>query len=322
MRPRKNDRHLPKCMYFKHGRYWLVKRGKWHDLGTDMADAMIEYVRRTSKTTGGMDLLIDRVFDHIKPRLAQSTIKQYAQAATRLKDILAEFSPEQVKPRDVAAIKTHFADTPNMANRIISFLRVVFDHALEWQLVDANPCTGIKRHAEAKRTRYLTDAELSAIYNAAGDALKPIIAICYYTGQRISDVLAIHLSDIDDTGIRFTQKKTGAKVLVKMHAGLADAINQAKVLPRPVRGMTLFCTLRGGRPYSYGTVKDMYNRAVEASGVQDATLHDLRAKALTDAKRQGLNPQALGGHTTEAMTLRYIRARDEVVADPPAARKF
>lgn len=30
-----------------------------------------------------------------------------------------------------------------------------------------------------------------------------------------------------------------------------------------------------------------------------------------------LDPQALGGHTTKAMTLRYLRQRETVVAEPP-----
>jgi integrase len=84
-----------------------------------------------------------------------------------------------------------------------------------------------------------------------------------------------------------------------------------------VASLYLFSTKRGGRPYSYRTVHDMWARACERAGVADATPHDLRAKSLTDAKRQGLDPQALGGHSTEAMTLRYIRDKATVVALGP-----
>ena len=41
----------------------------------------------------------------------------------------------------------------------------------------------------------------------------------------------------------------------------------------------------------------------------DAYVHDLRAKSLTDAKRQGLNLQTLAGHTKSALTESYIRLR-------------
>ncbi|MFZ2300684.1 MAG: hypothetical protein WAW10_02315 [Gallionella sp.] len=41
------------------------------------------------------------------------------------------------------------------------------------------------------------------------------------------------------------------------------------------------------------------------------------AKSLTDAKQQGFNPQTLAGHTSEAMTDRYIHLRETPQADSP-----
>ncbi len=40
------------------------------------------------------------------------------------------------------------------------------------------------------------------------------------------------------------------------------------------------------------------------------TFHDIRAKALTDAKRSGLDAQALAGHASPQMTEQYIKARE------------
>lgn len=39
-------------------------------------------------------------------------------------------------------------------------------------------------------------------------------------------------------------------------------------------------------------------------------LHDIRAKALTDAKQKGLDAQALAGHASPAMTDHYIKQRE------------
>lgn len=57
-------------------------------------------------------------------------------------------------------------------------------------------------------------------------------------------------------------------------------------------------------------MRDLFDRAAAKAGVENAHLHDLRAKSITDAKKQGLDPQALAGHTTEAQTIRYIRDRE------------
>ncbi|MDZ4097665.1 MAG: hypothetical protein U1E13_03070 [Methylophilaceae bacterium] len=40
------------------------------------------------------------------------------------------------------------------------------------------------------------------------------------------------------------------------------------------------------------------------------TFHDIRAKALTDAKRMGLDAQSLAGHSSAAMTEHYIKQRE------------
>lgn len=318
-RPRKHDRDLPPRMYRRHGAYWYVRAGKWTRLGRDLRAALMEYARLSTGPAGAgsMPELIDRALPHLLHGVKPNTAAQYRRAAGRLKVIFAEFRPDEVRPRDVAAVKAHYADTPNATNRLLSVLRQVFTLAVEWQIVDANPCVGIRRHAERRRDRYLTDEEYRAIWQAASDSLRAIMDVAYLTGQRIGDVLAIRLNDIAQDGIAFRQQKTGQRLLVRMTPELKAAIERALALPRPVRAMTLFSTIRGARPYAYRTVRDMWDRACTKAGVQDAHLHDLRAKALTDAQRQGKDPQALGGHSNRAMTERYIRLRATIEATPP-----
>lgn len=318
MRPRKKDRHLPACMYQKHGAYYLVRKGKWERLDSDYQAALLAYARKTTtEAQGGMPALIDKVLKHMAPTLKPNTIKQYEAAAERLKTILAEFEPAEVLPKHVAAIKMDLASTPNMCNRILSFLRVVFQYALEWQLVDSNPCIGVRRHAEKKRDRYVTDAEFQALMAHCSDYMRVIFETCFLTGQRIGDVLAIRLADISAVGIEFRQQKTGAKLIVTMTTDIQNVIDRAKALPRKVRGLTLFCTRGGGRPVSYSTVKDAFAKAREAAGVADVTIHDLRAKSLTDADGEGKDAQKLGGHTDSRMTARYLRGKKPTIAHAP-----
>ncbi len=322
MRPRKKDRHLPPCMYMKHGAYYLVRKGKWERLDSDYQGALLAYAKAMGGNgQGGMPKLIDEALEAMRKRLSANTLKQYEAAAERLKKHLAEFEPRQVLPRHVAALKLHMADTPNMANRVISFLRMVFAYALEQQIVDSNPCTGIRRHAEKKRDRYITDAEFEAICSASSPYIRSILEMCYLTGQRIGDVLAIRLSDISEQGIAFDQQKTGAKLIVGMTPDLEALIGRIKALPRSVRGLTLFCARSGGKPVSYDTVKQAFRKSCAAAGVSGATIHDLRAKSLTDTDKQGNNAQKLGGHSDARMTKRYLRLREIDVAQPPAMPK-
>lgn len=317
-RPRKHNKHLPPCVYEKHGAFWYVKGGKWTRLGTDLTEALAEYARLVESPKGGMSALVRKVLLHIEPNLAKNTVQQYRYAANRAEEAFAEFAPHQVLPKHIAALKMDMADTPNMANRVLSFLRVVFSHAVEWQLVDSNPCIGIKRHAESKRTRYLTDAEFAAIRAHANPRLQIVMDLLYLTGQRVTDVLRIKRADITDDGILFEQQKTGAKLLVRWTPQLRDAVARANALGGNVVGLNLFRTrARGGKPPSYNVTKDQWDAARVAAGILDATIHDIRAKSLTDAKRQGKDAQALGGHASAAMTKRYIRLREVPAVDGP-----
>lgn len=317
-RPRKSDKHLPPCVYEKHGAYYYVKAGKWTRLAADLHAALAEYARRFDNPRGGMPELVENVLTHMSPKLSKNTIDQYKIAAARIKETFAEFAPDQIRPKHVAALKMDMSDTPNMANRVLSFLKTVFSYAVEWQLVDSNPCVGIRRHAEGKRQRYITDDEYAAIYAKANPRMQVIMDLLYLTGQRVGDVIAIKRADINDEGIAFDQQKTGAKLLVRWTPELRDAIARANALNGNVLGPTLFRTRSHakGAP-SYGATRDRWKEAVEAAGVEDANIHDLRAKSLTDAKRQGKDAQSLAGHTTAAMTDRYIRLREVPVVDGP-----
>lgn len=327
MRPRKKDRHLPKCMQFKHNAYYYVKNGTWERLSADYATALGEYAQRVNVSSGGMTDLIHKVLAHIEPTLAPSTFAQYRLAATRLSEILAEFAPEQVRPKHVAQIKVHFSATPNMANRILSFLRTVFSYAVEWQIVEMNPCIGIRRHKENKRTRLMTDEEFSRISTAANHrAIPAIMHLCVLTGQRIGDILSLRNDQITDEGIAFTQKKTGKKLIVRMNADLKAAIALAREKhPRKIGRTGTYETLlytRGGKPYSYSTIKCAFDRSRKAAGIPDVTLHDLRAKSGTDAEEQGIDPQKLLGHTTAQQTQRYLRSKKGKVVEGPQRHKL
>lgn len=316
-RPRKKDRHLPDCVYHRHGAFYYVKGGRWKRIGTTLSEALGEYSRILSAPSGGMARLINQVLDHVEPTLAKSTARQYRVAGRKLAAMMAEFEPDQVRSKHVAEIKVSLRDTPNMANRCLSVLRVVFQHAVEWQLVDSNPCIGIRRHTEAKRGRYLTDDELAAIRGKAGPRLQAIIDLLYLTGQRVSDVLRIRQGDLQPDGIRFQQGKTGAKLTVRWTPDLRAAVERAKALSGPVRALTLFRNARGKTP-DYRTVRDQWEAACRLAGVEDAHIHDVRAKSLTDAKRQGKNPTALAGHKSPAMTERYLRGLEEPLVDGPS----
>jgi integrase len=261
--------------------------------------------------------LIDTALASVKNKLAANTWSQYQVAARKLKEMLAEFSPEQVKPKHVAQIKLAMADTPNMANRCLSVLRTVFAYAVEQQLVDSNPAIGIKRHEEVKRERLIDATEYSAIYAKAPPRLQVVMDLLYLTGQRVNDVLLIRRDDLKEDGIHFRQRKTGAKLVVRWSPELRQVVERAKALHGNIKAFTLLHARRG-KPVDYRTTRDQWAAACRASGVPDADMRDLRAMSLTAAESEGKNPTALAGHTSTAMTRRYLRGKVAPTVDGPS----
>lgn len=312
----KRDRHLPSGVFLKHGAYYLVRQNKWRRLDSDLSRALQAYARIIEAKDGAMSGAIDRAITDVEGRCKPNTISQYKIAAEKLRKMFAEFAPADVKPIHVRQMLTHWKSTPNMANRCRSFLSLTMKLAVEAGECESNPVSEIDPLPEKERERYITDVEFAAIYEKAIPAVQIFMALAYLTGQRIGDVLAIKHSDLLDDGIAFRQQKTGARLIVKWTPALRDAVQRAKDL-RPVRGFWLLCS-RPGKAYSYKGMRDSYARACALAKVEDATPHDLRAKSATDARKQGLNPTLLLGHTSEKRTERYIRQKMVDVVEGPA----
>lgn len=314
MRPRKKDRHLPACVHFRHGAYYLVKQGKWVHLGRDLSEALAEYAKRLKPAGEGFPALVDEAMPHITHGKAQNTVKGYQDSGKALKRMFAEFSPEQITGADVYDMLDALRDRAPFANRCHTVLSLVFKYAIQKRRVAHNPVIGIPRLKTEGRERLLTHAEFQAIRAHAAPRLQTIMDLQLLTGQRIGDVLAIRHSDLTDTGIAFKQAKTGNKLIVRWTPALREAVERAKT--GKVMGLWLFVGRRGKRA-DYSTVSDQWSAACKAAGVLDARLNDIRAMSLTEAESQGINPTALAGHHSPAMTKRYLRSKVPRVVDGP-----
>jgi integrase len=335
-RPRKTDRDLPPCVYRRHGALWYVKRGKWTRLGEDdgsaaaKASALTEYARLQGEPSSGMAQLIDDMLplilvdDNGIPKAA-ATQKLYRLAAERLRHVFAEFAPEQIELRHVAAMRRDLRDEhgepiPAFANRCVSVLRMLFDKAVEEGIAARNPCVGVKVNRSPKRTRRITLREFLAIRAEASPRLQVVMDLCALTGQRIGDVLSIRRDDCGDDGIAFTQQKTGARLIVGWNDELRAAVRAAQALHGRVASLYVVKG-HGAAPLAYQPVWRDWQNACAAGGVEGATIHDLRAMAGSEAKLAGLDAQALLGHTSARMTAGYLRDREVPVVQGPSLKK-
>lgn len=316
MRPRKRDRHLPACVYFRHGAYYYVKSGKWRRLGVNLQAALAEYARIADIAGNSMPELIERAMPSILEPVAESTAKQYRYAARLLADGFAEFRPADVRASDVQRMLDEFRESPATAHRLLVVLKAVFGWALLRDEVSVNPCVGVKRPPPLKRDRLVARGEFDAIYAQASPRLQCIMDLCRLTGQRIGDVLAIPRANLEPGGIRFKQQKTGTELVVSWTPELREVVERAKALSGPVAGLTLLAS-RGGRPLDYRNTWGEFKLAAERAGVENVRPHDLRALAATEAHAQGLDATALLGHKSARTTEVYLRDKTPKTVTPP-----
>lgn len=313
---------LPKCMYLKHGAYYLVRRNQWVRLSANYHDALVEYARLTAgPDKAALSQLVTRTLADLKAEgLSESTLKNYRLRAAQILEAFAEFSPQQIMPRHVAMFLDNMKHMPASANHAHAFLRNMFKRAVRWGIVDADPTRDIQPFKTGKRDRYITPDEWKRIYSQAGETLQVLMDLAYLTGQRVGDCIGIRYADISESGIHIQQKKTKAKVLIEMTTDLQEVIARAKKIHHSVKGLTLLHK-RDGKPLAYSTMYGQWKKACELAGVENANIHDIRAAAATDAKADGRDSKTLLGHTTEASHNRYLRSKQTPVATPNPLRK-
>lgn len=314
MRPRKKDRHLPPCVYHRHGAYYIVKEGVWKRLGKELPKD-INLTANRPRTA--MSALIDAAMETIKPGVSKSTWGQYLTAAERLKYVFEPFTPQQLTTADVWEFRDGWAHTPNMTNRCLSLLTQILNYAVRRRIIPSNPAIGVEKHDEKERDRLITIVEYDKIYDKAGPRLQCIMDLLYLTGQRVNDVLTIRRDALTENGIYFKQQKTDNKLLVQWTPELKDAVERAKALTKDIPTLTLFSGRYRKAP-DYRSVKLQWDTACTKAGVANAQMRDLRAMSITEAEDQGKNPTTLAGHSSEAMTKRYLRGKKVAKADGPS----
>lgn len=325
-RPRKRDRDLPACMYRKHGAFYLVRRGVWRRLGTDLKQSLHEYARliATPADSAGMPALIDKLLPRIlksretgKPK-ADETQRQYRACADILREMLKQFDVTDLTPRDVKAVRRELESTPGVANRTLTVLKLILDEAVEDELIPANPANGVDRIKMAARTRRITAAEFERIYANGDPLLRAVMRLCYATGQRVMDVAGIKSEDIGEDGIFFEQAKTGKQLVVAWTPELRSAVAEARALkPNALRPTHLF----GFAAPTYAMIRKRWVAARDAAKVKDVTIHDIRAMSATDAEAQGIDAQVLLGHTDERTTRIYLRDKTVPIVAGPVMKR-
>lgn len=293
--------------------YYLTRQNQWINLGREYPDALAKWADiegQADTNSGYFQGIIDRYRLYELPDLAPKTQADRTIILDKLEGAFGKMHTEQIKTIHLRQYLD--ARTAKVAaNREIAVLSTLFNRAINWGWTERNPARGLKKNPEKPRDRYITDAELARLKQHADATYQAIIEIAYLTAMRRGDIIAIQLADITDGGLFVQQNKTGHRQRFTWTPKLRAAVNQAK-RARKTRNINHLFTSRHGQPISITAFNSAWRRIRDRAGLPDIHFHDIRAKAITDAKNShGLDyAQALGGHQNQGQTEAYIKAKN------------
>jgi integrase len=182
-----------------------------------------------------------------------------------------------------------------------------FSWAIEQELLNINPCRGVKRPKTDKgRTRYLQPGELRLILTECPAWLRPIVGLLCFTGMRRSELLTLRWVDVDRRSGFFLlpTSKNGEPRCVHLN-DLAKGILDA--LPKN-SGEPLDRVFPASEQISPENVSLSFLRAARRAGVANIRLHDLRHTFASWLRMKGADLHTVGmllGHKDPRMTARY-----------------
>lgn len=256
------------------------------------------------------------ITEHAETRKKASSIRNDRRLIdTHILPALGAKKAASVTRADIASLHHSLRATPYEANRMLALASKVFSLAERWGLRpdNSNPAKNIDRYREAKRERYLSNAEVCRLWQVLNtDAVTKVspaaiaaIKLLMLTGRRLNEVLTLQWAWVDFEAklLRLPDTKGGRLTVSLADAAIAllvelkeSAGEHAYVIPGAVEGKPLvnlqkpWCTVRA------------------LAGLNDVRIHDLRHTFASIGAGMGMSLHMLGrllGHSQAATTSRY-----------------
>jgi len=230
-----------------------------------------------------------------------------------------------ISRRDVQQLHQSMHQTPYMANRVLAMLSVMFNLAEVWNMRsdNTNPCRHVKRYAEKKRERFLSNEEIKRLFEALDDEEKyrkesnhalAAIRLLLLTGCRREEILKLKWDyvNFDTKSLHLPDSKTGAKIVCLSDA----ALNIIGALERHDDNPYVIIGRKDGR--CLANISKTWYRIRKKIGLDDVRIHDLRHSFASIAVSNGVSLPVIGallGHSQPSTTARYAHLANSVMLE-------
>lgn len=319
---------LPPRMHQRRNKYyyveWTGEKRIWHPLGSLWSDALRQYAifekQRDDPPEDVFRSIAMRYLTKHVSTLEEKTQVEYRREVTRAMAIFGDMKLAEITAPQIAELMDRMSDRKTAANRIRSRISEIFTYAVRLGLAATNPALSVKPFKTSRRDRYITDEEFHRIIEAAGRRFRLILQFAYATGLRSGDLRALRWDMVVDNTLPVSQKKNRAKTLYLESDELTQLLEEARAL-RVATSPWILCNGKGEQ-YTADGLKALWRSCFRRAGVVSATFHDIRAKAITDAKERGDAPQDFSAHKSATEAEKYVRERAHVKVKPLNPYKF
>jgi integrase len=308
-------------------RYWYFRRGgrRWRLPGEPLSDPFMEAYRRLLDSTGprtsleqpgqyppksfgalALDYFASPEFRDRKP----ATQEMYRRIIEPLAVKNGAKPVALIERRHIKAWRDARAETPGMANMVVSVVRLLMTYAMDNDYRKDNPALRIKTFKLGEH-RAWTPEELAAFERRwpPGTMQRRAYALARYTGQRRGDLAGMTRAHRRGGEIRVIQQKTGTELWIAEHRDLAAE------LARGGQGHLSLLTKSSGEAFSPEELGSAFGGWIEAAGLPDeCVLHGLRKVAARDLAEAGCSAHeimSVTGHKSLSEVERYTRAASQ-----------
>ncbi len=274
---------------------------------------------------------LERYLRHltVERGLSKNTLAAYGSDLARYLDYLEKKStrPEQVSSNqvgDFAQQLTALGLKASSANRILAAVRGFHKFLVLEGIRDDDPATRLRPPKLPKRLpKALSQDQVTQLLSASGpepedegaDLIRlrdrAILELMYSTGARVSEIVALDLDEVNDSGLLRVRGKGSKERIVPVGSYAARSLNSYLIRTRPalarLRGeRALFLNKLGGR-LSRQSIWEIIQKAGSACNLE-VSPHSLRHSFATHLIEGGADVrvvQELLGHASVATTQIY-----------------
>ncbi|MFM0300010.1 tyrosine-type recombinase/integrase [Paraburkholderia sediminicola] len=332
---------LPNRVYQKSGSYyWYPKGGSWiklcrvDDGELKMLERLASEKRKRESLTGigNVPALVD---EYVREKKAEHRERAWPLYGNYVKTGFADVNIDLVDNAFVVEfLRSNWGEKIHMQRTMRAFLTGFFQWCREQRYYTGeNPCNGIRIRIPKPRGVYITDAHFAAIRAelAHNPMILCLVDLCYLTAQRSTEIRSLRWKREDEKSnwvdrengvIHFHPSKTRDSSGIGVDWPITPEIDAVLEMARTsgkIKG-ALVIHARDGKFWRDTSAlkiwREACNRAMLAE--HSYTIKDIRAKALTDAKKAGYDIDALmiaAAHADKSTTEIYFKDRTVPVSN-------